>query len=91
MELEHSNQVKKESIQLKDKPSIGRLKELREIITELDVCEQVEILKILEKNKVKYTSNNNGIFINMNKLSSEILDELDTFIKFVKNNYKKLI
>ena len=89
MELEQSNKLQTQEVA--EKPSINRLKELREIITELDVCEQVEILKIMEKNKVKYTSNNNGIFINMNKLSTEVLDELDSFIKFVKNNYKKLI
>lgn len=85
MELEQSN-VNTEVV---NKPSIKRLKEIRDIITNLDVCEQVEILKILEKNKVKYTSNNNGIFINMNKLSSKVLDEMDIFIEFVKNNYKK--
>lgn len=71
------------------KPSIKLLKEIREIINDLDTCEQVEILKILEKNKVKYTSNNNGVFINMNKLSISVIEEVEQFIKFIKNNYKK--
>ena len=72
-----------------EKPPIKRLKDLRDVITDLDICEQSEILKILEKNKVKYTSNNNGIFINMSKLSCNILDDIDSFIIFVNNNYKK--
>ena len=71
------------------KPSIKLLKEIRETINELDTCEQVEILKILEKNKVKYTSNNNGVFINMNKLSMSVIEDIEKFIKFIKNNYKK--
>ena len=85
MELEQTD-INTEAV---NKPSIKRLKEIRDIITNLDVCEQVEILKKKKKNKVKYTSNNNGIFINMNKLSSRILDEIDVLIEFVKNNYKK--
>lgn len=88
MELQQSIKNSSE-VNTTEKPSIKRLKDLRDVITDLDICEQAEILKILEKNKVKYTSNNNGIFINMNKLSFEVLDEIDEFIKFVKNNYKK--
>lgn len=89
MELQQSVKTSHDKTNLIEKPSIKRLKDLRDVITDLDICEQAEILKILEKNKVKYTSNNNGIFINMNKLSFEVLNEIDEFIKFVKNNYKK--
>ena len=89
MELQQSVKTSNDETNTIEKPSIKRLKDLRDVITDLDICEQAEILKILEKNKVKYTSNNNGIFINMNKLSFEVLDEIDEFIKFVKNNYKK--
>ena len=32
------------------------------------MCEHVELLKIFIKNDVKYTEDNGGIFINMNKL-----------------------
>ena len=61
MEVEHSN-----SQEILD---IKKLRELRDTISELDSCEQVEVLKIIEKNKIKYTENNNGVFINMNKLN----------------------
>ena len=89
MEIQQSVKTTNTEAVIVEKPSIKRLKDLRDVITDLDICEQAEILKILEKNKVKYTSNNNGIFINMNKLSFNVLDEIDEFIVFVKNNYKK--
>ena len=81
MEVEHSN--------CQEKLDIKKLKELRDIISELDVCEQVEVLKIIEKNKIKYTENKNGVFINMNKLTSKTIDEIERFLVYIKNNYKK--
>ena len=40
------------------------LKNLRDNISLLEDFQQLEILKIFDKNNVKYTTNNNGIFIN---------------------------
>jgi hypothetical protein len=81
MEVEHSNS--QESLDIK------KLKELRDTISELDACEQVEVLKIIEKNKIKYTENKNGVFINMNKLNNKTIEELDKFIVYIRNNIKK--
>ena len=72
-----------------NKVSIKKLKELRDIITDLEVCEQAEILKIVEKNKAKFTENKNGVFINMNKLSDKAIDDIETFLEYIQNNYKK--
>ena len=72
-----------------DKLEINKIKELRDTIANLEICEQTEILKIIEKYKIKYTENKNGIFINMNKLSSEVIAEIELFIEFFENNYKK--
>ena len=91
MEIQQSVKTTSTEATWVKKPSIKRLKDLRDVITDSDICEQAEILKILEKNKVKYTSNNSGIFINMNKLSFNVLTKLtDEFVEFVKNNYKKI-
>ena len=81
MELEHSNS--QETLDIK------KLKELRDTISELDSCEQVEVLKIIEKNKIKYTENKNGVFINMNKLNNKTIEELEKFIVYIRNNIKK--
>jgi hypothetical protein len=72
-----------------NKVSIKKLKELRDTITELEVCEQSEILKIIEKNKAKFTENKNGVFINMNKLSDKAIEDIETFLEYIQNNYKK--
>jgi hypothetical protein len=81
MEVEHTIQG--------NKVSIKKLKELRDIITELEICEQAEILKIVEKNKIKFTENKNGVFINMNKLSDNSINDIETFLEYIQNNYKK--
>jgi hypothetical protein len=81
MEVEHSNN--------QEKLDLKKLKELRDTISELDVCEQVEVLKIIEKNKIKYTENKNGIFINMNKLNNKTIEDLELFIVYIRNNIKK--
>jgi len=81
MEVEHSNS--QETLDIK------KLKELRDTISELDSCEQVEVLKIIEKNKIKYTENKNGVFINMNKLNNKTIEELEKFIVYIRNNIKK--
>ena len=66
-----------------------KLKELRDVISELDICEQAEILKIIEKNKIKFTENKNGVFINMNKLTNKSIEDIESFISYIKSNYKK--
>lgn len=81
MEVEKSTRV--------NKLSIKRLKEIRDVITELDVCEQSEVLKIVEKNNIKFTENKNGVFINMNKLSDKAIEDIESFLEYINNNYKK--
>lgn len=62
------------------------LKELKSKINTLDSCEQIEILKIIINNDVKYTQNKNGFFINLNKLNDETIKEIRDFIKYISNN-----
>ena len=64
----------------------SKLKILRDSISELGLVENIEIFKILQKNNLKYTENNNGIFINMAKLSQKTIDDLEAFLIFIKNN-----
>ena len=48
--------------------------------------EQIEIFKLLQKYKINYTENSNGIFINLNKLKNEIVEELFKLVKFCEYN-----
>ena len=43
----------------------------------------IEIFRFLLINKIKYSRNLNGIFINMNDLNSEVLYNLDFFINSI--------
>jgi hypothetical protein len=67
------------------------IKRLKSKIETLDSTEQFEIIKILNKNNYTYTKNNNGYFINMNNISSDIIDEINKFIDFSNKNNELLI
>ena len=71
------------------KISNKKLYELREIIDKLQLCEQTEVLKIIERNNIKFTQNKNGIFINMHKLDTNTITDIETFLEYISNNYKK--
>ena len=62
------------------------LKNLRDEISALEDFQQIEILKIVDKNDVKYSQNNNGIFLNMKILDDDCLKEIYNFLEFIKKN-----
>lgn len=80
LSLEKSNSMETNNL------DIVNLKILRDRICELGLVENIEIFKILQKNNVKYTENNNGIFVNMAKLSQKTIDDIEAFLTFIKNN-----
>lgn len=59
---------------------------LRNKITKMNRHDQIEILKLLRKKKIKYTENKNGIFINLTKLNNKMLLELQNFVDFSIQN-----
>jgi len=66
---------------------IEHLKNIRDKITALDKNQQHEIFKIVKKNESnRYTENNNGIFINMNKLDTETITNIESFLEFSRQN-----
>jgi hypothetical protein len=52
----------------------------------LEEFQQYEILKILDKNNVKYTQNKNGLFLNMKILDIICLTNINEYLIFIKNN-----
>ena len=62
------------------------LKNLRDEISALEDFQQMEVLKIVDKNEVKYSKNNNGIFLNMKILDDDCLKEIYNFLEFIKKN-----
>jgi hypothetical protein len=70
--------------------SIKDMKKIKEKIDGLEMCEHVELLKIFIKNDVKYTENSNGIFINMNKLNQQCINDIQTFLDFINKNLNNI-
>lgn len=65
-------------------------KQIIEKIDKLSSTEHHEIFKIMKRNNIQYTCNNNGIFINFTFVKDAIVCELDQFIDFCIQNRKML-
>lgn len=71
--------------------SVSELNYLRESIENMNKFNQVEVLRLLNKYKnVTLNENKNGIHINLSELRNDILDEIDTYVKYVNNQEKTL-
>ena len=64
--------------------SVSELNYIRESIESMNKFNQVEVLRILNKNNnVTLNENKYGIHINLSELKKELLDELNGYIKYV--------
>tara|TARA_B100000900_G_scaffold48328_1_gene35794 strand:- start:208 stop:567 length:360 start_codon:yes stop_codon:yes gene_type:complete len=63
----------------------NKLEKLRKIIENLDKTYHIEIAKILKKHNVKLTENINGVFINMNLFTPNIIDSINDYLNFIKS------
>jgi hypothetical protein len=52
--------------------------------------EHKEIFKIIKKNNIKFTQNSNGIFINLNKLPNQVIEEIFVFVNYCIENKNQL-
>lgn len=67
---------------------MDRLNSLISKINSLDlITEQyIQIYKIINKENVKISKNNNGAFINLTTLSDKVLQDLENHIEYIKTN-----
>jgi hypothetical protein len=71
--------------------SISELNYIRESIENMNKFNQIEVLRILNKNKdVTLNENKYGVHINLSELKKDILDELNTYIKYVNTQENAL-
>lgn len=71
--------------------NIKRLDQINNHIEKLDKRQHIEILKILNKKEInKITENKNGIFVNMNELSEECIDEIERYLEYIKTKEQDL-
>lgn len=68
------------------KVSDKQLKELKDVIGQLEEFQKVEIYKIIKNNEIKYTSNKNGVFINMKLITPRCIEEINNYLKFININ-----
>ncbi len=80
MDLARENSLEENPIDKK------KLINLRNKINCLSKIEFIEIFKIIKNEGNKYTENKNGIFINMNKLNSNTISKIDSFINYTLQN-----
>jgi len=54
--------------------------------------EQMRILKIILKDpSIPYSENNNGTFVQMDKLSEPILEQIEDYIKYVEKKEEDIV
>lgn len=73
---------------LKCQKIIYNLQEIKSKIELLTGNELAEIFKIIKKNNEKYSTNKNGIFVNLTTLKRATVIELSNFLYFCENNDK---
>ena len=69
---------------------IKKLNDLKIQIENLDKIHHVKILKILKDNKIKYSENRNGIFINMTTFNDETIKDVEKTLLYIKEQEKNL-
>ena len=70
--------------------SIKKKKKLLELVKNLSNIEYNEIFNIIQENNCQYSGNNNGIFINLQNVSDEIIDKIFNFLEFIKKKKEEL-
>ena len=63
---------------------------LREYIEKLEKIHQLHVLKIFKKYNIDYTENTNGIFVNMTVLDSDAVNDIKSYIEYVRLQQKHL-
>ena len=65
-------------------------KRLIEYSKNLTLLEYKEIFNIIKNDNCQYSSNNNGIFINLSNVDEETINKIFDFLKFTKQKKKEL-
>ena len=63
---------------------------MRNTIEGMIKIHQIEILRILHKNQVCMSENQNGTHINMMEMNPEVLDKIKSYLEYVKYQEKCL-
>ena len=77
------------SVQISKKMTT-QLKQLKDRIECLNQHHQIEILKIVTQNKVAYTENKNGSFVNLTNMDDAVVSKLVAYLNYVDEQESQL-
>ena len=95
MQLEQPQQQPQQQLQCKNKNAskninVDSLKFLRDKIESLTVFHQVEILRILQTNRITFSENKNGVFVNLTYVNPDVIDKINEYIIYVYKQESQL-
>jgi len=72
-----------------DKPEL--LETIKSSIEKMNKHHQIEILRILSKQLCKLNENKSGVYINLTYITDEVIEELQKYIEYTKEQEETLI
>lgn len=72
--------------------NIKRLETINSKIEKLNKKQHIEILRIITKDdKINVTENKNGIFVNMNEMSENVINQIVEYLNYIETKEKELL
>lgn len=69
---------------------IFRLNLLRDKIQSLEKFHQIKVFELLHKNKIPFTENSNGIFVNLIKVPEKVICKIEEYLLYVSEQDSEL-
>mgnify|MGYP003981707503 FL=1 len=66
-----------------DKYTTDKLKKIKKEIEKKDSHHHKKILEIIVKHNINFSENNNGVFLSLNKIPTETIKEIETYLKYI--------
>ena len=66
-----------------EKYTTDKLKNLKKEIDKKDPNHHKKILEIIVKHDIKFSENNNGVFLSLNKLPIATIKEIEAYLKYI--------
>ena len=64
---------------------------LKEQMEKLNESQQLDVVRILMENQIKFSENSNGIFLNLTNLKIEEIEEINKYIQYISDQEANLI
>ena len=67
-----------------------QLKKMKKKIESLNKQQQTKVMEIFIKKNIQFTENKNGIFINLNKIPLDTMEEISQYLEYINLQEKSL-